>query len=141
PQYPEIRLSGFLRGTRNAPNELMNSRLEGRILFLGVTPDGRILAWAVGPDSVLAQQFRSLEDLETTGVFRKVPLTGDAKIPARERLLAELRRIHLRDWIDSYALRADGSCTACNSPQCVGYTLEAELGVARNGYAEPDFLG
>src|SRR5690606_5992623 len=42
PQYPEIRLSGFLRGTRRAPNELMNSRLEGRILFLGITPTARI---------------------------------------------------------------------------------------------------
>lgn len=141
PQYPEIRLSGFLRGTRHAPNEIMNTRLEGRILFLGITPDGGIIAWAVSPENLLALEFRSLEDLETIGVFRKVPLTGDAELPARERLISELRRIHLRDWIDSYALRSDGSCTACNSSQCVGYTLEAELGVARNGYAEPDFLG
>ena len=141
PQYPEIRLSGFLRGTRNAPNELMNTRLEGRVMFLGVTPDARIVAWVVGPDSQLAREFRALHNLEQTGVFWKLPLTGNEEVPARERLLAELRRIHLRDWIASYALRADGSLAACNAPQCVGYTLEAELGVARNGYAEPDFLG
>lgn len=141
PQYPEIRLSGFLRGTRSAPNELMNTRLEGRVMFLGVTPDARIVAWVVGPESQLAREFGALRNLEQTGVFWKLPLTGDGEVPARERLLAELRRIHLRDWIASYALRADGSLAPCNAPQCVGYTLEAELGVARNGYAEPDFLG
>lgn len=141
PQYPEIRLSGFLRGTRNAPNELMNTRLPGRIMFFGITPGARIVCWVVGPESQLAAEFRALRNLEQTGVFWKIPLTGDEETPARERLLAELRRIHLRDWIDSYALRADGSFAPCNAPQCVGYTLEAELGVSRNGYAEPDFLG
>jgi hypothetical protein len=141
PQYPEIRLSGFLRGTRNAPNELMNTRLEGRLMFLGVTPSARVVAWVVGPDSALAREFCSLRDLEQTGVFWKLPLTGDEEVPPKARLLSELRRIHERDWIDSYALRSDGSFAACNAPQCVGYTLEAELGVARNGYAEPDFLG
>lgn len=141
PQYPEIRLSGFLKGTRAAPNELMNVRLEGRLLFFGITPRGRILAWAVGPDSQLAREFRSLENLEMTGVFKKLPLSGNEEVPPKTRLLTELRRIHLQDWIYSYALRADGTTVPCNSSQCVGYTLEAELGVARNGYAEPDFLG
>lgn len=141
PQYPEIRLSGFLLGTRNAPNELMNTRLEGRVMFFGVTPGARIVSWVVGPESQLAREFRALRNLEQTGVFWKIPLSGDEEVPAKQRLLAELRRIHQRDWIDSYALRADGSFAPCNSTQCVGYTLEAELGVARNGYAEPDFLG
>ncbi len=30
---------------------------------------------------------------------------------------------------------------ACDAPNCGGYTLEAELGITPNGYAEPDFLG
>lgn len=141
PQYPEVRLSGFLKGTRSAPNELMNVRLDGRIMFLGITPTGRVLAWVVGPDSALAREFRALENLELTGVFRKLPLRGDEEVPPKTRLLTELRRIHLRDWIGSYALRSDGTIAPCNSSQCIGYTLEAELGVARNGFAEPDFLG
>jgi hypothetical protein len=29
----------------------------------------------------------------------------------------------------------------CKSPQCGGYTLEAELGITPNGYSEPDFMG
>ena len=141
PQYPEVRLSGFLKGTHSAPNELMNIRLEGRIIFLGITPTARILAWVAGPDSALAREFRALENLELTGVFRKLPLLGDGEVPPRARLIAELRRIHLRNWIDSHALRSDGSIAPCNSSQCIGYTLEAELGVPRNSYAEPDFLG
>lgn len=30
---------------------------------------------------------------------------------------------------------------ACESSNCGGYTLEAELGITPNGYSEPDFLG
>ena len=30
---------------------------------------------------------------------------------------------------------------SCRASQCVGYILEAELGVARNGRSEPDFMG
>lgn len=29
----------------------------------------------------------------------------------------------------------------CDAPNCGGYTLEAELGIMPNGYAEPDFMG
>jgi hypothetical protein len=51
PQYPEIRLSGFLKGAKRAPNELMNTREEGRVLFLGITPSGSIIAWVCGSSS------------------------------------------------------------------------------------------
>src|SRR4051812_1363803 len=45
PQYPEIRLSGFLKGAQGGPNELMTVRQAGRLLFLGVTSDRRIIGW------------------------------------------------------------------------------------------------
>lgn len=141
PQYPEMRLSGFLKGTTKAPNAIMNTRLPGRILFIGVTKDNRIAAWAAGPDSALARGYRALGLLEQLGVFKVAPVAASGKTPSRDLLLAELRRIHKLGWIDSKALKADGSLVACNAPQCVGYTLEAELGVARNGKSEPDFLG
>lgn len=141
PQYPEVRLSGFLKGAVNAPSELMNSRLQGRLLFLGLTGDNRIIAWASGPDSALARAYRELWGLEARGVFRVVPIERADTRTSRQRLLDELRRIHQLGWIDSKALRADGSFVECNAPQCVGYTLEAELGVPRNGRSEPDFLG
>ncbi|HEV2515418.1 MAG TPA: MvaI/BcnI family restriction endonuclease [Devosia sp.] len=141
PQYPEIRLSGFLLGTRNAPSTIMASRDAGRVLFLGTTPFGEIIAWACSAGSQLERELHSLENLEQTGAFFKVPLGSNKELPPRERLIRELGRIHQLDWITSKSLTSDGSFVACNSSQCVGYTLEAELGVPRNGFAEPDFHG
>jgi len=142
PQYPEVRMSGFLKGSRNAPSAVMTTRDPGRLLFFGITDDRRIIAWASGPDTALAREYHELEGLEAIGVFLKVPLRPrEESRTSREILLATLAAIHAKDWIGSYALRSDGSHAACQAPQCVGYTLEAELGVARNGYAEPDFMG
>src|SRR5688500_17712381 len=30
PKYPEVRFSGFLKGAKEAPSELMTNRIEGR---------------------------------------------------------------------------------------------------------------
>lgn len=142
PQYPEVRLSGFLRGSINAPNELLNKRGEGRLFFFGITSDRRIVCWAVGPESIIARHFHSLVNLERIGVFAVVPLrASESGSNTRIQLLKELRRIHLLDWIESKALSANGSIEPCLSSHCIGYTLEAEFGIPRNGKAEPDFKG
>jgi hypothetical protein len=140
PQYPEVRFSGFLRGAVNAPSYLLMTRMPGRILFFGITDDRRLIGWCAGPDSTLAQNIAALGALEAEGVFRVVPLEA-GKASSRDILFGELRRIHALDWIVSKALRRDGSVVPCRSSNCIGYTLEAELGVARNGLAEPDFEG
>lgn len=141
PQYPEVRLAGFLRGARNAPSDLMNSRIGGRLLFMGITNDGGIIAWAAGPDSALVRGLEELGSLERTGVFLKVPLESGPSVTPRQALLRELRRIHDLNWIRAKALRRGGHIVDCKGTNCVGYTLEAELGVPRNGFSEPDFLG
>jgi hypothetical protein len=141
PQYPEVRFSGFLRNATSAPSSIMSSRAEGRILFLGTTADGRIIGWAALPDSPVAKQFCALEELEAVGVFFKVPMDIKAKNAPKQALLDTLKLIHLKGWINSYSLNADGSHNRCESNQCVGYTLEAELGVPKNGFAGPDYLG
>lgn len=140
PQYPEVRFSGFLQGARNAPAHLLNNRMAGRILFFGITADRRIIAWCVGAESRISKELATLGGLEQIGVFKSVPLEGKSG-PTRDILFRELRRIHDLAWILSKALRADGSLAECKSTNCIGYTLEAELGVARNGLAEPDFEG
>ena len=141
PQYPEMRLSGFLLGSVNAPSLLMNTRQNGRILFLGTTNDRRIIAWVASAESSIVREYNTLAGLEQLGVFRvlsaQIMQTGTSK----EKLLTELRRIHLLNWINSKALKSDGSIVRCDAPQCVGYTLEAELGISRNGRSEPDYLG
>src|SRR4029077_1086141 len=60
---------------------------------------------------------------------------------SRTRLLAELSRVHSLGWIDSKQLDSDGLEKPCNAPQCGGFTLEAELRIAKNSSAEPDFFG
>jgi hypothetical protein len=139
PQYPEIRLSGFLKGTQGGPNALMTVRQAGRLLFFGITGDRQIVAWVAAHDSRLAAEIRQLGELERTGVLRHVPLA--AADSSRERLLALLRDIHLKGWIDSWRMGPRGERLPCISPQCGGYTLEAELGIIPNGRSEPDFDG
>ncbi|MFO1033755.1 MAG: MvaI/BcnI family restriction endonuclease [Hyphomicrobiales bacterium] len=139
PQYPEMRLSGFLKGSHGAPSDLMNRRTAGRILFLGITSGDAIAAWVSGPDSELAREYREQAPTEQLGVFRVLAVSTTAS--PRERLLTELRRINRKGWIDSKSLTRDGTIVPCRASQCVGYTLEAELGVGRNGRSEPDFMG
>jgi hypothetical protein len=146
PQYPEVRLSGFLKGCSGAPSGLFRHeplatryRLTGRKLFLGITSDARIIAYAVPQDSEAGRAVDNLIPPDTSGVFHEIRLfeTVDRKL----LMLRELKRIHLAGWIDSKRLQRDGTVISYNSPNAGGYTLEAELGIIPNGRAEPDFMG
>lgn len=146
PQYPEVRFSGFNRGASWSPAELMNEkkrgREEGRVLFLGVTLDGTVLGYLAAPESAAARQAHDQALEPTVAVFAAIDLaqaeTGEDSL---HRLMAELRRIHLLEWIKGKTLLTDGTLRPCNASNCGGHTLEAELGITPNGYAEPDFLG
>jgi hypothetical protein len=139
PQYPEIRLSGFLKGTQGGPNELMTVRQAGRMLFFGITADRKIVGWVTAPDSALANEVRALGELKRTGVFQHLPIgTADT---SRDRLLRRLRQIHQMGWVASQRLDGHGAFCTCRGPNCGGYTLEAHLGIIPNGRAEPDFEG
>jgi len=59
---------------------------------------------------------------------------------SRGLLLKQLKIVHQNGCIKSKKL-TDGVLRACNAPNCGGLTLEAELGVSQNGFAEPDYLG
>jgi hypothetical protein len=154
-QYPEVRFSGFLKGAKSGPNSLMADRqrskrlpaqiaqqLVGRILFLGVTAGRRTLGYVAAGNSEIALEFSKQAYPSAFVVFREVPLPiSAAPETSRLKLLGELRRIHFLGWIDSKQLDSDGRLKPCNAPQCGGFTLEAELGIAKNSSAEPDFLG
>jgi MvaI/BcnI restriction endonuclease family len=141
PQYPEVRLSGFLKGARAAPTNLMNARQGGRILFLGITSERSVVGYATSGESSLRQSLRNIDDLERLGVFGILSIQDNPNESSRAKLLRELSRINRLGWINSKSLRANGTIVPCNSPQCVGYTLEAELGIARNGRSGPDIFG
>lgn len=142
PKYPEVRFSGFLSKCKNAPSDLMANRIEHRLLFMGISKGGRVFGFVTGPNSQLAKEFKGLKNLEAQGVFKvlqiqKNKITKDS----RSELLKELTRIHQLGWIRSKRLGLNNTILACESPNCGGYTLEAELGITPNGYSEPDYLG
>jgi len=142
PQYPEVRFSGFLQGCSAAPSELMDERLRlaGRILFLGISPDGRIIGYLCHPESELAREFVSLGELPRSGVFLE-PGLGTGVLDDRSLLIEKLRVIHQKGWIRSRKLGSNGVILPCEAPNCGGMTLEAELDIIPNSRSEPDWLG
>jgi hypothetical protein len=141
PKYPEVRMSGFLLGCRNAPSEVMRSRIADRILFLGVLPDDSVLGFAVFPEHPLAQKIEALENHVEVGVFWDLTSAATGKADTKQRLLQALRKIHEKSWINSQKIGAQGVPMPYSARKGGGYTLEAELGISPNGYADPDYLG
>tara|TARA_R110001592_G_scaffold28879_4_gene105272 strand:+ start:4176 stop:5483 length:1308 start_codon:yes stop_codon:yes gene_type:complete len=139
PKYPEVRFSGFLAKCQKCPSELMTQRLAGRLLFFSVAQNGTILGYVTSPESEIAKEFNQTEFDSVHGVFSVIDLPKAKN--NRAVLLGELKRIHELGWINSKRLDSDGNIMDCRSPNCGGYTLEAELGVTPNGYSEPDFMG
>ena len=142
PQYPEVRFSGFLKGCRKGPGELMNpqkkGRDKGRVLFMGIINDGSVIGYLASQESILALQTIELESDTKHGVFNEIKLNTENN---KEQLLSELLRIHELGWVKGKRLKKDFTFVDCNSSNCGGYTMEAELGITPNGYSEPDFLG
>lgn len=142
PKYPEVRISGFLLGAERSPSELMKSREAGRVLFLGICSDGRVLGHVVSAVSSLAHEIKeAAPSLETIGVFFDLQPFLQTGRDSRETLLDTLHSIHMKGWINSQRLNGTGQVIPYNARNGGGYTLEAELGISPNGRSEPDFLG
>ena len=142
PKYPEVRMSGFLQGAQGSPNSILNSREEGRVLFLGICNDGRVIGHAVRRDHPAAKELISEhQNLEKAGVFLDLQplITGGSD--SKELMLQALLRVHQRGWITSQKLTSTGHKESYKARNGGGYTLEAELGIKPNGFSEPDFLG
>jgi MvaI/BcnI restriction endonuclease family len=140
PKYPEVRMSGFLLGCKAAPAKIMRVRDAGRILILGITGQGEVLGYAAADNDPITTELNA-HNWPMAGIFLELPLTMDQLENPKIRLLNELRRIYQLHWIASQKLAADGTKAAYVARNGGGYTLEAELGITPNGYAEPDFLG
>jgi hypothetical protein len=155
PKYPEVRLSGFLQGCKSAPSKWMKVPekherpfYKGRFLFLGIEPSGKIIAYLSIPHSSISLQVQDLISknscdegvlLDVTSLLKnhsKAPFSFDTW---NEVSLA-LKKIHEKGWIKGKRLKK-GALVNYNKLNGGGYTLEAELGIEPNGYAEPDYLG
>ncbi|MEP3670829.1 MAG: hypothetical protein ABJN42_29385, partial [Roseibium sp.] len=122
PKYPEVRMSGFLKGCRNAPADVMRVRDEGRVLLLGITVDGRVFGYAAAADSPLAREVYASDGLEEVGVFLELPTLPEAG-STKERLLAVLAAIYPKHWIPSQKLGADSIARPYAARNGGGYTL------------------
>lgn len=142
PQYPEVRISGFLENCECAPTDLLSitcrGKEPGRVLFLGVTRDERVIAHVVAPEGPVADEIRKSEYPISHGVLREI-LFREA-VDSRRLLLSELARIHRMGWVDPVKLTKDGM-VPYDKRNAIGYTLEAHLGIFPNGDAAPDFHG
>jgi len=151
PDYPEVRLSGFLRGCSLAPSAMMqpvprdqrkhNNGPDGRVLFLGTGPGGQVFAFLAARGTAVAKE---VEDIlargaaETIGVFHELRLGSTAP---RALLINRLRAIHKSGWHASRRLNSKGESMPYAAQNGGGYTLEALLGVRPNSEAGPDFMG
>lgn len=152
PKYPEVRLSGFMRGCRTSPTGYMNpvpakkrgekNAKDGRVLILGITDGTRIYAYLAVKNSLVARSIppEGFPEGQAGGTLQRFPLFSEAD-NSREQLLAKLSDIIDKSWIESCRMGSNGRIMHYNAINGGGYTLEALFGVIPNGRAEPDFMG
>jgi hypothetical protein len=145
PQYPEVRLSGLLRGSPNAPTDLLSvdrrGKVPGRVLILAVRGGTEVVGLVVSPESRIAAYLRLLLVDSTERVLHCWDLLGPVTQRSRNDLLSELCRIHRLGLVPGERLLGDGTVVPYDAPNAGGYTLERHLGVPSNARNEPDFLG
>jgi hypothetical protein len=79
---------------------------------------------------------------DENSVLVEIPIHPSTAHDYRQKLLAELKRIHFASPIYGKKLeKATGISKPYKAANGAGYTLEAELGIAPNAYAEPDYDG
>lgn len=145
PKYPEVRLSGLLKDRTASKNiaKLINSRLDGRLLFLGVTDCGKVIGHCSSAEQHLTKDFLKINSenpFPMEGVFSFISFNKQSQNPVTVISEALAPIVH-RGWIDSFRLNSIGEHLACNAPNCGGYTLEALLGVRPNSISAPDYEG
>jgi hypothetical protein len=143
-QYPEVRMSGFLKGCVNGPDALrrrMLGEFGKRILVMGTAADGKVVGVVLTErDDPLVATFPELPLVGSKGVLRVLTIDGDAGTAPAELLRAEISAIVHAGWHSS-RINKGGTIVPFTGGQGGGYTLEALLGVAANGNKAPDKHG
>ncbi len=147
PQYPEVRFSGFLKGSKVDLSRWMapekQGRAEGRWLLLGVNDEAKtVYAFLATPDSALSKELEGKELTPATNIFGEIDVKNRVTVTdTRAALLQKILEIHHMGWITGRKLGKDMVAQPYKAPNGGGYTLEALLGISPNGIAEPDYLG
>ena len=145
PQYPEVRFSGFLKGSEVKLSEWMSpqkqGRSHGRWLMMGVGPDKRVYTYLVTPECSLSKELENTNLVEVTSVFGQVDNSKTGVTNTRIALLEKLLEINDMGWISGQRLKSDGAPISYKAANGGGYTLESLLRIIPNGTSEPDYLG
>lgn len=146
PQYPEVRFSGFLKGSQVNISEWMDvgksGRALGRYLVVGIHPDGTCYGFLAVPGSQIANSLEKAGYGHASGVLKELIESQKLGITSKDLLIHELRRIYKASPIQSKKMDLKvGKPVAYEAANGAGFTLEAELGIFPNGYAAPDFEG
>ncbi len=141
PQYPEVRFSGFLKGSKNSPSHILGTecREAGRVLFWGLKDNGDILGIALSSKSPLARELTLKANPDEDALIQKVTLESETN--DLSFLLRDLKKVSNIGWINATRMNGDGKIIPCKGVNCGGYTLEAQLGIKNNGISEPDIYG
>lgn len=148
PKYPEVRLSGFLKGCALAPSHLMRPSTPDqrkarenchRYLFLGINND-RVFAYTSAWESNISKQASYLithkEALPITSVFYQLKTQSS---DSKAKLLKRLKEIYEMGPVSSHRLNKDGNRIKYKAQNGAGYTLEALFSITPNGSTDPDF--
>ncbi len=145
PQYPEVRFSGFLQGSKVKVSKWMDpykqGRSIGRWLILGVTPDEKVYSYLVTPESTLPKELEATDFVEISNVFGQIDINHTGVTDTRLALIEKLLEINEMGWIAGQRLKADNTIIPYRAVNGGGYTLESLLGIIPNGISEPDYLG
>lgn len=143
-QYPEARLSGFLKGCAWAPEAIRRTKQASfgkRILGLGANRAGEVFGLLITErDDPLVSSFPRLAPSGISGVLGVLNLLSGLSGTPQEQLTAELRKIVAGGWHASIRNKG-GVIVPFKGNQGAGYTLEALLGVKTNALKEPDVYG
>ncbi|MEP4151085.1 MAG: MvaI/BcnI family restriction endonuclease, partial [Lentilitoribacter sp.] len=137
PKYPEVRMSGFLKGAKKAPSSQLNCRDRGRILFLGITKNRKLIGHVISVDNPVSQRLEKWNDDKIFNIVFDEP----SHQSSRRELLERLNVICGMGWISSQKLNKEGVSIPYRAQNGGGYTLEALFGITPNGENEPDFKG
>jgi len=144
-QFPEIRLSGFMRGCRNPPDSLRRknqSKYGNRILLLGTFGDKTVGLVLTSVEDELVASFPVLPDLRVCPTLQVLSLSVVPTKAPRDHLLDELREIHIGGWHPCVRLKpGESEPYPYNANNSGGYTVEALLGIPSNPGKAPDKHG
>ena len=144
PQYPELRLSGFMSSCTAAPDALrkVTQASHGdRVLIFGITPTETIASVISGAEGTEVSNFvHSLSGWGPSPSLKLMHLGSAMPLGSLSSLSAELKTIAGRPH-ETKRLLPDGSRVSFTGSQSAGYTLESLLGIASNSASAPDKFG